>query len=73
MARNQEKAQSMLFRFRESANAEHGVVSVYTQRRPRLTSMTNNVREAEKWRFQAMQEGGRMIAQIMNSTPLNMV
>ncbi|KAJ2365923.1 NineTeen Complex (NTC) component, partial [Coemansia sp. RSA 2607] len=49
MARNQEKAQSMLYRFREAQSIESGQKQTNT-RRPYLASSVDNLDEAEKWR-----------------------
>lgn len=57
MARNQEKAQSMLYRFRESQRAELGLSSKPTKR-PHLASLCDNLRDAEKWRTQILKEIG---------------
>ncbi|KAI9599476.1 Isy1-like splicing factor [Syncephalis fuscata] len=65
MARNQEKAQSMLHRFRQIQAAEAGVISVSGRRPPRASSC-NNTNEAEQWRQHFIQEISRKVSQIQN-------
>ncbi|RKP25433.1 Isy1-like splicing factor [Syncephalis pseudoplumigaleata] len=65
MARNQEKAQSMLHRFRQIQAAEAGVISV-TGRRPPRASSCNNINEVEQWRQHFIQEISRKVSQIQN-------
>ncbi|CAG8727130.1 11286_t:CDS:2, partial [Ambispora leptoticha] len=65
MARNEEKAQSMLYRFREAQAAELGLLKP-KERRPYLASDCTNVREAEKWRQQILREISRKVSKIQD-------
>ncbi|RUP50388.1 Rab43 protein [Jimgerdemannia flammicorona] len=65
-ARNEEKAQSMLYRFREAQAAELGVVK-QRERRPHLASNVNNLGEAEKWRRQVISEVSRKVSKIQDA------
>eukprot|EP01135_Chromosphaera_perkinsii_P000340 Nk52_evm1s75 gene=Nk52_evmTU1s75 len=67
MARNQEKAQSMLSRFREVQNAELGISVGKSQRRPYLASECTNLPDCEKWRSQIIREIAKKISQIQNA------
>uniref|UniRef100_M4F8Z6 Uncharacterized protein n=1 Tax=Brassica campestris TaxID=3711 RepID=M4F8Z6_BRACM len=61
MARNEEKAQSMLNRFvtmKESENKKP------VQRRPYLASECRDLADADKWRHQIMREISRKVAEI---------
>ncbi|KXS12933.1 Isy1-domain-containing protein [Gonapodya prolifera JEL478] len=66
MARNQEKAQSMLYRFREAQQAELGLVKA-NEKRPYLASMVDDLKEAERWRGQILSEIGKKVAKIQDS------
>jgi len=68
MARNQEKAQSMLHRFRQSQALELGLnVGVRSHdRRPKLISTVNSVRDCDKWRDEVMREISRKVARIQD-------
>ncbi|SPO35552.1 related to Pre-mRNA-splicing factor ISY1 [Pseudozyma flocculosa] len=66
MARNQEKAQSMLYRFREAQAAELGLSSNKQQRRPRLASSVSSLRECEKWRGDILREISRKVSKIQD-------
>ncbi|RUP46593.1 Rab43 protein [Jimgerdemannia flammicorona] len=66
MAHNEEKAQSMLYRFRLAQAAELGVVK-QRERRPHLTSNVNNLGEAEKWRKQVISEVSRKVSKIQDA------
>eukprot|EP00124_Ichthyophonus_hoferi_P003491 Ihof_evm2s305 gene=Ihof_evmTU2s305 len=65
MARNEEKAMSMLSRFRAAKNDEFtgGV-----QARPFIASECDSLKEAEKWRSQIIKEVSKKISQILNTT-----
>ncbi|KAK4416780.1 Pre-splicing factor ISY1 [Sesamum alatum] len=63
MARNEEKAQSMLNRF-ISMKAEEKKKP--KERRPYLASECRDLAEADKWRQQIMREIGRKVAEIQN-------
>ncbi|KAK1362884.1 pre-mRNA-splicing factor ISY1-like [Heracleum sosnowskyi] len=63
MARNQEKAQSMLNRLITKANQD----KIRTeQRRPYLASQCTVLSEADKWRQQIMRDIGRKVTEIQN-------
>ncbi|KAJ2356321.1 NineTeen Complex (NTC) component [Coemansia sp. RSA 2618] len=63
MARNQEKAQSMLYRFREAQSLEAGHSKPKT-RRPHLASLADTLEDAEKWRRDVIREISRNVSQI---------
>ncbi|KAJ2909630.1 NineTeen Complex (NTC) component [Coemansia aciculifera] len=62
-ARNEEKAMSMLYRFREAQSLELGL-SKPKQRRPHLASQVNSRDEAEKWRLDVIREISRNVSRI---------
>ncbi|CAG8574396.1 6807_t:CDS:2 [Paraglomus occultum] len=66
MARNKEKAQSILYRFREAQAAELGLIR-QKERRPYLASECNNRQEAEKWRQQIVREISRKVSKIQDA------
>lgn len=66
MARNSEKAQSMLFRFREQQAAELGIIDVGRTRRPKAISGENNVQQCERWRGQVLKEISRKVTKIQD-------
>ncbi|GAB4836162.1 hypothetical protein Ancab_001075 [Ancistrocladus abbreviatus] len=63
MARNEEKAQSMLNRFIAMKQEEKKKPK---ERRPYLASECRDLAEADKWRQQIMREIGRKVAEIQN-------
>lgn len=63
MARNEEKAQSMLNRYITLKAEEKKKPK---ERRPYLASECNDLAEADKWRQQIMREIGRKVAEIQN-------
>ncbi|KAM1051841.1 hypothetical protein ACFX19_033920 [Malus domestica] len=63
MARNEEKAQSMLNRFIALKAEENKKPK---ERRPYLTSECRDLAEASRWRQQIMGEIGRKVAEIQN-------
>lgn len=65
MARNQEKAQSTLYRFREAQAAELGIAPS-SARRPRVANRVNNLRECEKWRGEVLREISRKVSKIQD-------
>jgi pre-mRNA-splicing factor ISY1 len=65
MARNQEKAQSTLYRFREAQAAELGIAPS-SARRPRVASRVTNLRECEKWRGEVLREISRKVSKIQD-------
>lgn len=68
MARNSEKAQSMLFRFRASQAAESGLLPAAGTRRPKATSTVTSIPAAEKWRGQILREVSRKITKIQDES-----
>ncbi|KAF7354349.1 hypothetical protein MVEN_01123500 [Mycena venus] len=66
MARNQEKAQSMLYRFREAQAAELGL-GTRSDRRPRMASACKSLRECERWRGELLREISRKVAKIQDA------
>ncbi|KAI9003099.1 pre-mRNA-splicing factor ISY1 [Gaertneriomyces semiglobifer] len=65
MARNEEKAQSMLYRFREAQAAELGFKK--GDRRPHLASEVHSLGDAEKWRHQIIREISQNVSKIQDS------
>jgi len=66
MARNEEKAQSMLYRFREAQAAELGMSSK-GDRRPRVASSCKSLRECERWRGEILREVSRKVSKIQDA------
>ncbi|KAL0945888.1 hypothetical protein HGRIS_012172 [Hohenbuehelia grisea] len=66
MARNQEKAQSMLYRFREAQAAELGL-ETRADRRPRMASACKSLRECERWRGEILREISRKVSKIQDA------
>ncbi|KAI8460426.1 Isy1-like splicing factor [Phakopsora pachyrhizi] len=66
MARNEEKAQSMLYRFREAQAAELGITTK-TDRRPRLASSCQDLRQCERWRGEILREISRKVSKIQDA------
>ncbi|KAJ1034534.1 hypothetical protein NDA18_001390 [Ustilago nuda] len=66
MARNQEKAQSMLYRFREAQATSLGLSPKPNVRRPRLASTVTSLKEAEKWRGEVIREISRKVSKIQD-------
>ncbi|KAJ6613457.1 pre-mRNA-splicing factor ISY1 [Mycena sp. CBHHK59/15] len=66
MARNEEKAQSMLYRFREAQAAELGL-GTRSDRRPRMASACKSLRECERWRGELLREISRKVAKIQDA------
>ncbi|KAG6007378.1 NineTeen Complex (NTC) component [Claviceps maximensis] len=64
MARNSEKAQSMLFRFREAQAADLGIIDAGRSRRPKLITEVTTVPACEKWRGQVLKEISRKVSRI---------
>ncbi|KAG0187614.1 NineTeen Complex (NTC) component [Apophysomyces sp. BC1034] len=65
MARNEEKAQSMLYRFREAQAAELGLVRK-RERRPALASSVSTIGECERWRRDLLGEIARKVSKIQD-------
>lgn len=63
MARNEEKAQSMLNRFLASKNEEKKKPK---EKRPYLASECRDLADADKWRLQILREIGRKVTDIQN-------
>ena len=67
MARNSEKAQSMLYRFRETQAAELGLQNrVKGERRPRMASSVTSLRQCEMWRADILKEVSRKVSKIQD-------
>ncbi|KAK9448509.1 Isy1-like splicing factor [Limtongia smithiae] len=66
MARNSEKAQSMLYRFREQEAAEMGIIDMARQRRPKVISSVESITVCEKWRGQVVRDIGRKVTKIQD-------
>ncbi|KAF2270125.1 Isy1-like splicing factor [Lojkania enalia] len=66
MARNSEKAHSMLFRFRAAQAAEQGILDISRTRRPKLITSINSIPVCEKWRGQVLKEISRKVTKIQD-------
>ncbi|KAG6830181.1 hypothetical protein H0H87_008957 [Tephrocybe sp. NHM501043] len=66
MARNEEKAQSMLYRFREAQAAELGL-GTRADRRPKMASACKSLRECERWRGEILREISRKVSKIQDA------
>ncbi|WWC88477.1 uncharacterized protein L201_003388 [Kwoniella dendrophila CBS 6074] len=67
MSRNQEKAQSMLYRFREQQAQEMGMGNrIKGDRRPRMASSVSSLRECERWRGDIMRDINRKVGKIQD-------
>ncbi|KAG6899555.1 hypothetical protein C0993_009263 [Termitomyces sp. T159_Od127] len=66
MARNEEKAQSMLYRFREAQAAELGL-GTRADRRPKMASACKSLRECERWRGEILREISRKVSKIQDT------
>ncbi|KAF8551846.1 pre-mRNA-splicing factor ISY1 [Imleria badia] len=66
MARNEEKAQSMLYRFREAQAAELGL-GTRGDKRPKMASACKSLRECERWRGEILREISRKVSKIQDS------
>ncbi|KAI2637769.1 Isy1-like splicing factor [Hypomontagnella submonticulosa] len=67
MARNSEKAQSMLFRFREAQAADLGIIDAGRTRRPKVITEVDSIPSCEKWRGQTLKEISRKVSRIQDS------
>ncbi|KAG2129315.1 Isy1-like splicing factor, partial [Suillus cothurnatus] len=65
-ARNEEKAQSMLYRFREAQAAELGL-GTRADRRPKMASACKSLRECERWRGEILRELSRKVSKIQDA------
>ncbi|PVU90687.1 hypothetical protein BB561_004779 [Smittium simulii] len=73
MARNQEKAQTMLYRFREIQAIELGLVKP-EEKRPFLASRVNSLPQAEKWRRHVIRDISKAVSKIHDgSLPENQI
>ncbi|CAG8949009.1 hypothetical protein HYFRA_00002137 [Hymenoscyphus fraxineus] len=68
MARNSEKAQSMLFRFREAQAADLGIIDAGRTRRPKMITEVTSIPTCEKWRGQVLKEISRKVSRIQESS-----
>lgn len=67
MARNSEKAQSMLYRFREQQAIDMGIGTRQKgDRRPRMASSCTSLREAERWRGDILRDINRKVSKIQD-------
>lgn len=66
MARNSEKAHSMLFRFRAAQAAEAGIIDISRTRRPKLITSVTSIPTCEKWRGQVLKEISRKVSKIQD-------
>ncbi|KAK7946702.1 Isy1-like splicing factor [Apiospora aurea] len=66
MARNSEKAQSMLFRFREAQAADLGIIDAGRTRRPKVITEVDSIPSCEKWRGQTLKEISRKVSKIQD-------
>lgn len=62
---SEEKSQSMLYRFREQKAMEMGMIN-RTDRRPRLASMCNDLRQCERWRGEILRDVSRKVSKIQD-------
>jgi pre-mRNA-splicing factor ISY1 len=67
MARNSEKAQSMLFRFRAAQAADLGILDIARTRRPKLITTIDSIPVCEKWRGQVLKEISRKVSKIQET------
>ena len=66
MARNAEKAQSMLFRFRAQQASDLGILDVNKTRRPKAISQQDHIPTCERWRGQVLKEISRKVSKIQD-------
>ncbi|KAI9804476.1 MAG: NineTeen Complex (NTC) component [Sarcosagium campestre] len=66
MARNSEKAQSMLFRFREQQAADMGIIDAGRSRRPKVITEVSSIPTCEKWRGQVLKDISRKVSKIQD-------
>lgn len=71
-ARNEEKAQSMLYRFREAQAAELGL-GTRADRRPKMASACKSLRECERWRGEILREISRKVSKIQDGASVYML
>lgn len=63
-ARNSEKAQSMLFRFRAQQAADMGIIDLGRTRRPKAITTVDSIPTCERWRGQVLKEISRKVSRI---------
>ncbi|KAI9812756.1 MAG: NineTeen Complex (NTC) component [Pycnora praestabilis] len=68
MARNAEKAQSMLFRFQASQAADLGIIDAGRTRRPKIITEVSSIPSCEKWRGQVLKEISRKVSRIQDTS-----
>jgi len=66
MARNAEKAQSMLFRFRAQQASDLGILDLNKTRRPKAISAQTSIPTCERWRGQVLRDISRKITRIQD-------
>ena len=66
MARNAEKAQSMLFRFRAQQASDLGILDTSRTRRPKAISLQEHIPTCERWRGQVLKEISRKVSKIQD-------
>ena len=66
-ARNIEKAQSMLFRFREAQAADLGIIDASRTKRPKNITEVDSIPVAEKWRGQTLKDISRKMSRIQDA------
>ncbi len=66
MARNAEKAQSMLFRFRAQQASDLGILDINKTRRPKAISTLDHIPTCERWRGQVLKEISRKVTKIQD-------
>ncbi|KAK5174562.1 NineTeen Complex (NTC) component [Saxophila tyrrhenica] len=66
MARNAEKAQSMLFRFRAQQASDLGILDINKTRRPKAISAQEHIPTCERWRGQVLKEISRKVTKIQD-------
>ena len=66
MARNAEKSQSMLFRFREAQAADLCILDTNRTRRPKAISTQEHIPTCERWRGQVLKEISRKVSKIQD-------
>lgn len=67
MARNAEKAQSMLFRFRAQQASDLGILDTNRTRRPKAISQQEDIPTCERWRGQVLRDVSRKVTKIQDA------
>ncbi|RMZ90587.1 hypothetical protein DV736_g2183, partial [Chaetothyriales sp. CBS 134916] len=68
MARNSEKAQSMLYRFRATQASESGLLPTSSTRRPKAPSTIGTIPACEKFRGQILRDVSRKLLKIQDES-----